>query len=166
MNPGKEGIWSMLNHFHLKTLIWSSFSSQDQTPTTVRSWRWVPQTGHRCIGVKRRRGHLEGNSWCPSLLLNPPTSGLPALLRERNWLRRNIQSCLPEHLQLPLKKVHSGLALGTKHSRDAMWPNNCCHILAGGAGKRRNLSANSWNLTFWESIKKTLSRIMSISIPK
>ena len=35
----------------------------------------------------------------------------------------------------------------TNHSGEAMWPRNCCHTSAGGAGRRKNLSANSQNLT-------------------
>ena len=64
--------------------------------------------------------------------------------------------CNPPHILVSL--------LRTNCSREAIRPNSCCYIFAGGEGRWKNSSTNYQHLTILELVGKTLSRMVFISI--
>ena len=68
-------------------------------------------------------------------------------------------------LQLPLDGAHLHSALRKNLSNEVMWPRICYYIFAGG-GRRLYLSTTSRTLPPWESIRQTLTQMVSISIPR
>ena len=53
-----------------------------------------------------------------------------------------------------------------EHSSEAMWPNNCCHMRAGGNESRKKEVATSQKQTRRACDRNTFTKDMSISIPK
>ena len=141
----RKAFKARMTAFISRTLMWRSISSWDQTPAAVRLRRWVPQPVREAIVYSRREGertwrgtpdnhHSSHNhQWMHST--QSSVTGI--------WI---IASSAAEDQKLfscHWRGTSKNDLQETNRSRDTMWPSNCYHILVGGNGRRRNLSARS-----------------------
>ena len=144
-----------------------SLSSWDQMPSTIRSRRCAHQPVNDASVYRRKEGDtwngtpdVHFSSWSHQTMHSlQPGDGRASTARWSDAGNQWVFSChWRGHIWAQLLEMN--------RSREAMWPRRCYHIFAGSDGRRRNLSARSRNLTIRESIGKTLSWMVSISIQR